>query len=70
MYIVPIAMKKYFRVDNYDCACMVLPLNGFGSNCFMLVYGWFLLANGAYICIIAGIVYTSIEKISVDDPAC
>ena len=29
----------------------------------MLIYGQFLLNNGAYICIIAGTIYTGIERI-------
>ena len=35
----------------------------------MIIYGWFLLANGAYICVISGIIYTGIEKYSMDGPA-
>ena len=53
-------------------ACVVLPLNGFGSTNLILICGWFLLDNGARMGIIAGIVviYMAIEKNSVDDLVC
>ena len=38
VYIIPTAIKLHFKVNNHACACMVLPLNGFGSISFMLVY--------------------------------
>ena len=53
-------------------ACMVFLLNGFGSTNLMLICSQFLLfANGACMGIFAGIVvvYTGIEKNSMDDPA-
>ena len=46
------------------CACVVLPLNGFGSASLILICGWLLLcANGAHVGAIAGVavVYTDIE---------
>ena len=55
-------------MDNY--ACMVLPLNGFGSTGLILIYSCFLLNNGAYIVIVADVSYTGIEKKSMDVPAC
>ena len=56
-------------MDNHSQACMVLPLNSFGSAIFLLVYGWFLLANEACTGIVTGIIYMGIEKNSVDGPA-
>ena len=52
-------------------ACVVLPLNSFGSTNLILIYGQFLLANGTCMGIIAGIVvvYMGIEKSSMDGPA-
>ena len=47
---------------------MVLPLNDLGSTSLILIYGGFLLANGACIGAIAGIIYICIEKNSVDSP--
>ena len=45
-------------------ACMVLPLNGFGSTNLILICGWLLICiNGARTGVVAGvaIVYMGIE---------
>ena len=47
----------------------MLLLNGFGAANFMLIYRWFLLANRAYIYVVAGFVYMGIEQKSMDSPA-
>ena len=48
-------------MDNYACACVVLPLNGFDSSSFILIYGQFPLANGA--CIVSLLVsFTQVLK--------
>ena len=51
---------------------MVLLLNGFGSTSLILICGHFLLANGACMGVIAGVivVYMGIEKNSIYGPAC
>ena len=66
-------MKYHFKADNYAQACVVLLLNSFGSTNLILICGWLLLfANGACTGVVAGIVivYTGIEKNSIDGPAC
>ena len=45
---------------------MVLPLNGFGSASFVLIYGQFVLAKGACVGIIADAIYMGIVKNSVE----
>ena len=45
---------------------MVLPLNNTSSVSFMLIYGQFLVANGAYTYVIAGIICMGIENNSMD----
>ena len=60
----PIAMKYHFRADNHAQACVVLPLNGFGSTNLILICGQLLLCiNGARAGVVAGvaIVYMGIE---------
>ena len=47
---------------------MVLPFNGFVSASPILIYNWFLLANGVYAGIVAGVICMGIEKNSVDSP--
>ena len=69
-YVIPTAIKQCIKVDNYACICVVLPLNGPRSDSFMLIYRWFLLANGAHIYIIADITYMGIGKKNVYNPAC
>ena len=57
-------MKYCFKADNHTQACMVLPLNGFGSANLILIYGQLLLCiNSACPGIIArvAVVYTGIE---------
>ena len=57
-------MKYHFKVHNHAQACMVLPLNGFGSANLILVSSWLLLCiNGAGVSVIAGVaaVYMGIE---------
>ena len=49
---------------------MVLPLNDFGSASSKLIYSWFLLANGAHVGIVSGVIYMGIEKNSVDNLIC
>ena len=49
-------------MDNHAQAYIVLPLNGFSFVSFILIYGWFLLANGACIHGIADVIYMGIEK--------
>ena len=56
-------------MNNHTWVGRVLPLNSFGYASLILIYGWFLLANVAGICIIDGIIYEGIERISVDGPA-
>ena len=67
----PIALKYHFKVDNHMQACMVLPLNGFGSTNLILICGQLLFANGACVDVIAGVVlvYMAIEKNSEDGAA-
>ena len=58
------AIKYSFNADNHAWACVVLPLNGFGSANLILIYGQLLICiNGARAGVIAGIavVYTGIE---------
>ena len=52
------------------CACVVLPLNSFSSASLILIYGQFLLTNGAWVGFVAGFSYTGIEKNSMDGPSC
>ena len=55
-------MKYHFKMDNHMQACVVLPLNGFGSASLILICGRLLLcANGACTGVIAGVVYMGIE---------
>ena len=59
-------------MDNHTLACVVLPLNGFGSTSLILICGQLLFANGACMGIIVGVivvVYMGMEKSSVDDLA-
>ena len=64
-------MKYHFNADKYAQACMVLPLNGFGSINLRLIYSWLLsFANGACMGVVAGmVVYMGMEKSSIDGPA-
>ena len=60
----PMAMKYYFKADNYVWACVVLPLNGFVSANLIIICGRLLLCiNGALAGVIPGVavVYTGIE---------
>ena len=60
----PTAIKYHFKVDNHAWACLILPVNSFGSTSLILICGQFLLcANGAHAGVIAGVavVYTGIE---------
>ena len=58
------AMKYHFKADNHTWACVVLPLNGFGSANLILICGWLQLCiNGAHMGVVAGVavVYMGIE---------
>ena len=58
------AMKYHFKVDNHAWACVVLPVNGFGSASLIIIYGYLLLfANSARASVVAGVAegYTGIE---------
>ena len=60
----PMAIKYHFKADNHTQACMVLPLNGFGSANLILICGRLLICiNGAYAGVVAGVavVYMGIE---------
>ena len=60
----PMAIKYHFKADNHAWACMVLPLNGFGSANLILICGRLLICiNGACAGVVAGVavVYTGIE---------
>ena len=48
---------------------MVFLIESFSSTSFILVYGQFLWAKGAHTYVIAGVIYMSIEKNSVDGAA-
>ena len=71
LYVRQMAMKYLLKADNHMQACVVLPLNGSGSTNFILICGQLLFSNDAYVGVVAGIVvvYTGIEKNSVDGPA-
>ena len=56
-------------MDSHAWVCMVLLLNGFSSTSLIIIYGQFFLAKGAQIGVIAGIIYTGIEKNSMDNAA-
>ena len=49
-----------------------IALNGFGSTYLVLICGQFLLANGVYMGLVAGIVvvYIGIKENSMDSPSC
>ena len=73
LYVRPTEIKYHFKLDNYALACVVLPVNGFGSDNLILICSWLLLfANGAYTGVIASIavIYTGIEQNPMDSPAC
>ena len=58
------AIKYRFKADNHMRACVVLPLNGFGSANLILICGQLLICiNGAYAGVVArvAVVYTGIE---------
>ena len=58
------AIKYRFNADSHVRACMVLPLNGFGSANLIVICGWLLIyINGARAGVVAGVavVYTGIE---------
>ena len=58
------AIKHHFNDDNHAQACVVLPLNGFGSANLILICGCLLICiNGAHAGVIArvAVVYTGIE---------
>ena len=60
-------------MESHVWACMVLPLNGFGSINLILICSQFLLfAYGACVAGISGVVviYSGIEKNSMDSLAC
>ena len=60
----PMAIKYHFKADNHVRACVVLPLNGFGSADLVLICGWLLLCiNCACTGVVArvAVVYTGIE---------
>ena len=60
-------------MDNHVRSCVVLLLNGYGSNNLILICGHFLLfINGAWVGVIACVVvvYTGIKKNSMDGPTC
>ena len=66
-------MKYCLKSDSHVWACMVLPVNSFGSASLILICGrLLLLANSAHMGIIAGVavVYIGIEYKPVDVPAC
>ena len=51
-------------MDNYAWACVVFLLKDFGFGNLILIYGQFLLAQGACTCIIAGIIYIGTKRAS------
>ena len=58
------AIKYHFKADNHAQACMVLPLNGFGSANLISICGWLLIyINSARTGVIASvaIVYMGIK---------
>ena len=58
------AIKYCFNANNHARACVVLPLNSFGSANLILICGQFLIwINGARTGVVAGVavVYTGIE---------
>ena len=58
------AIKYRFKADNYAQACVVLPLNGFGSANLILICGQLLIyINGSCTGVIAGVavIYMGIE---------
>ena len=59
-------MKLCFKAENHALACAVLPLTGIGSTGLILIYGQFLLTNGACMGTIAGVIYMGKEKNSMD----
>ena len=64
LYFRPAAMKYCFNADNHARACVVLPLNGFGSANLILICSQLLICiNGAHTGVVAGVavVYTGTE---------
>ena len=57
---------------NHALACVVLPLNGFGSTNLILIFGQLLFAFEACTGVIAGLIVIckGREKNSMDGPAC
>ena len=57
-------MKYCFKADNHAQACVVLPLNGFGSTNLILICGRLLLCiNGLHAGVVAGVavIYMGIQ---------
>ena len=60
-------------MDHHAWACIVLPLNGFGStNLILICFQFLLFANKVRLGAVADIVvvYTCIEKNYMDGPEC
>ena len=62
--MIPMAIKYLFKADNHAWACVVLPVNGFGSTYLILICSQLLLfAKGACTSVITcvALVYIGIE---------